>query len=111
MYSLLRLGIFAVVLVILALAGMGSWLLVVVAALAAFFISYLTLNGPRTRAAEYLATRAEHRRSTGERFSRDIEDEAALEDAADDAARSGTATSDQSRGADQDDSGPQTSER
>ncbi|WP_029252109.1 DUF4229 domain-containing protein [Paraoerskovia marina] len=86
-YSLLRLAVFAGVLVALYAVGMRDWLLIVVAALAAFFVSYLALNGPRTRASEYLAARSEHRRATGEKFSREIEDEAAYEDAADDAAR------------------------
>lgn len=86
-YSLLRLAIFVGALGVLAYAGMRGWLLVIVAALAAFFISYLALRRPRERAAVYLADRAEQRKSSGERFSREIEDDAAREDAAADAVR------------------------
>jgi hypothetical protein len=48
-------------------------------------LSYLTLRKPREAASRYLAERAEHRARTGERFSREIEDDAAAEDAAVDA--------------------------
>lgn len=84
-YSVLRLLLFAVALGALWFAGMRGWLLVLVAAVVALMLSYLTLNRPREAAARYLASRAEHKARTGERFSREIEDDAAAEDAALDA--------------------------
>jgi len=85
-YSVLRLLLLAVALGALWLAGMRGWLLVLVAAVVALMLSYLTLNKPREAASRYLAARSEHRARTGERFSREIEDDAAVEDAAVDAA-------------------------
>ncbi|WP_086149004.1 DUF4229 domain-containing protein [Cellulosimicrobium sp. KWT-B] len=86
-YSVLRLLLFAVALGALWFAGLRGWLLVLVAAAVALMLSYLTLSKPREAASRYLAARAEHRARTGERFSREIEDDAAAEDAAvDDAA-------------------------
>lgn len=85
-YSALRLGLFAVALLGLWLAGMGGWLLVVVAALVAFALSYVLLRRQRDAAASWLATRR-----TGvdprPRFSRAVEDDAAAEDAAADRLR------------------------
>lgn len=86
-YSVLRLAIFGVLLLLLTWAGMRGWLLVLVAALLAFLVSYLVLRKPREAAATYLADRAAHRARTGERFAREIEDDAAIEDAAVDAAK------------------------
>ena len=85
-YSVLRLLLFVVALGALWLAGMRGWLLVLVAAAVALMLSYLTLNKPRGAASRYLAERSERRARTGERFSREIEDDAAVEDAAVDAA-------------------------
>ena len=85
-YSVLRLLLLAVALGALWLAGMRGWLLVLVAAAVALMLSYLTLNKPRGAASRYLAERSERRARTGERFSREIEDDAAVEDAAVDAA-------------------------
>lgn len=80
-YSALRLLVLAAVMAALALVGMGGWLLVVVAALAAWAVSYLVLAGPRDRAALWLARRAERRRATGTRFSPGVDADAAAEDA------------------------------
>lgn len=85
-YSVLRLLLFAASLGVLWLAGLRGWLLVLVAAALALMLSYLTLRAPREAASRYLAERAEHRARTGERFSREIEDDAAAEDEAADAA-------------------------
>ncbi len=85
-YSVLRVLLFVVALVVLGLAGLRDWLLVLVAAVVALMLSYLTLRRPREAASRWLAARAEHRSRTGERFSRQIEDDAAVEDAALDAA-------------------------
>ncbi|MFC8922185.1 DUF4229 domain-containing protein [Cellulosimicrobium sp. NPDC057127] len=85
-YSVLRLLLFGVALGALWLVGLRGWLLVLVAAAVALMLSYLTLRGPRDAASRYLAARAEHRARTKERFSRAVEDDAAAEDAAVDAA-------------------------
>jgi len=79
-YSLLRLGAFVLALLGLWLAGMGSWLLVVVAAVVAAALSYVLFGKQRDAAAAWIADR----RATGEqgpRFSRAVRDDAAAEDA------------------------------
>lgn len=54
-YSLARLGLFALALGLLYLTGLGSWLLILVAAVVAYAASYLLLGQLRANAAEYLA--------------------------------------------------------
>lgn len=54
-YSVLRLGLLVVALVGLWLAGMGGWLLVLVAALVAGALSYVVLGKQRDAAALWLA--------------------------------------------------------
>lgn len=81
LYTLWRVLLFVALLGVGYLVGLRSWLLVVVAAVVALAVSYLTLRGPRDAAAAWLAERAERRKATGERFSRKIEDDAAYEDA------------------------------
>ncbi len=83
-YSALRLLLFAVALVALAWAGMGSWLLVLVAAVTAFLLSQLLLKRQRDAAGRYLQERAERRKVAGEhsRIGRAIRDDEAAEDAA-----------------------------
>jgi len=88
-YSVLRVLLFVVALVVLWFAGLRDWLLVLVAAALALMLSYLTLRRPREAASRWLAERSEHRARTGERFSREIEDDAAAEDAAFEAAADG----------------------
>lgn len=78
-FSLLRLALFAVCFALLWWVGMRSWLTPVVAAFLAWGISYALLSGPRDAAATYLADRAQRTRRS--------EDDASIEDAADDAAR------------------------
>ena len=86
-YSALRLAIFAVLFVVLYALNLGHWVVcAVIAAVLAFLVSYLVLRGPRERAAVYLADRSARRKATGEQFSREIEDDAAFEDAAVDSA-------------------------
>ncbi|HWS58583.1 MAG TPA: DUF4229 domain-containing protein [Actinotalea sp.] len=80
-YSALRLAILLAALAALWAVGMGGWLLVVVAALAAWAISFLVLAGPRDRAALWLAERAERRRAAGTRFTPGVEADALAEDA------------------------------
>src|SRR5665647_3205683 len=77
-YSVLRLGLFALALPGLWAAGMGGWLLVVVAAVAAGALSYVLLGRQRTAAAIWIA---ERRAGTGPRFSPGVEADAAAEDA------------------------------
>ncbi|WP_028050161.1 DUF4229 domain-containing protein [Cellulomonas sp. URHD0024] len=79
LFSLLRLALFAVSFVVLWAVGMHSWLAPVVAAFLAWGFSYVLLSGPRDSAARYLADRSQRARRT--------DDDAAVEDAADDAAR------------------------
>lgn len=79
-YSLLRLALLLGALGVLAWAGMGGWLLVVVAALVAWAISYVLLAGPRDAAARWLADRAERRRASGVRVSAAVDADAAAED-------------------------------
>lgn len=88
MYSLLRLGLFVLALLGLWAAGMGSWLLVVVAALVAWALSYVLLGRWRTDAATWLAERAAAR-ATGPRFSERVTAETEAEDAEADAAGAG----------------------
>lgn len=79
-YTVLRLALFAGALGLLYLAGLRSWLLVGVAALAAFALSYVLLGGPRDAAATWLAGRRERRRTR--RGVSGADDDAAREDAA-----------------------------
>ncbi|WP_166845475.1 DUF4229 domain-containing protein [Isoptericola sp. BMS4] len=78
LYTLWRILIFVAALVLGYLAGLGSWLLVLVAAVVAFAVSYLALRGPRDAASLWLAERAERRRAG--RGARDVDAE--FEDAA-----------------------------
>ena len=84
-YSVLRLGLLAACLAALVLAGMGSWLAVLVAAFLAWGLSYVLLAGPRDRAATWLATRAQARAARRGLTAHQRED-ADIEDAATDAA-------------------------
>lgn len=77
-YSLLRLGVFVLALVGLWFAGMGSWLLVVVAAVVAAALSYVLFGKQRVAAAQWIADR---RAPGAPRFSRAVEEDAAAEDA------------------------------
>ena len=80
-YSVLRLALFGLALLGLWAAGMGGWLLVVVAAFVAWAVSYLVLAGPRDAAALWLAERAERGRTSGARFTAGVESDAEAEDA------------------------------
>jgi hypothetical protein len=81
-YTALRLAFLAAALGLGWLLGLRSWLLVLVAAVVAALASYVFLARPRDAAAAELARRAEARRRAGP------EADAALEDAADELARS-----------------------
>ena len=88
-YSVLRLALFGACLGLLWWAGMRTWLVAIVAAFLAWGLSYVLLAGPRDAAARHLAERAERRRAAGDRtvLGRRAQEDADLEDAADDAAR------------------------
>jgi hypothetical protein len=80
-YSALRLGLLAACFALGYWAGLRTWLLLGVAVLAAWGLSYVLLAGPRDAAATYLAERVERRRSGGRRFPGTADDDAAHEDA------------------------------
>lgn len=80
-YSALRLLLFGVALAALAAVGLGGWLLVVIAAFAAWGLSYALLAGPRDKAALWISERVERRKVTGVRFSSGVEADAVAEDA------------------------------
>jgi hypothetical protein len=84
-YSLLRLALFAVALVVFVGLGTGYLLGVVLAAVAAALLSYAMLRGYRDRAALWLQQRSE-RRGDRPRLSRRATADAADEDAEVDAA-------------------------
>ncbi|WP_448062109.1 DUF4229 domain-containing protein [Cellulomonas hominis] len=92
-YSVLRLGLFVLCLVLLMWAGMGSWLAVVVAAFGAWGLSYVLLAGPRDGAAIWLAERAAAR-GDRPRLSRHAQEDAEAEDAAVDAVDAELVTAD-----------------
>ncbi|WNB85934.1 DUF4229 domain-containing protein [Cellulomonas sp. ATA003] len=87
-YSALRIALLAACFGLGYLAGLRTWLLLIVATLVAWGLSYVLLRGPRDRAALYLAERAE-RRASGHRFSAHAESDAAHEDAVVDGAAGG----------------------
>lgn len=84
-YSLLRLALFVLALVVFVGLGTGWLLGVVLAALAAALLSYVLLRGYRDRAALWLQRRAEAR-GDRPRLSRRATADAADEDAEVDAA-------------------------
>ncbi|WP_456787566.1 DUF4229 domain-containing protein [Cellulomonas sp. P5_C5] len=88
-YSVLRLALFGACLGLLWWAGLRSWLVVIVAAFLAWGISYVLLAGPRDAAARQLADQAERRRAAGDRtvLGKRAQEDADVEDAADEAAR------------------------
>lgn len=73
-YSLTRLGLLVAAGIALYLVGMRDWLLVLVAAVVAFALSYVLLQGQRDAAARWLAEREEHRMRHG--LPRDADSEA-----------------------------------
>ncbi|WP_407319058.1 DUF4229 domain-containing protein [Isoptericola halotolerans] len=79
-YTLLRLLLFAVALGGGYLVGLRSWLLVLVAVVVAFAVSYLVLPKQKDAAARWLAERAERRRAGQEGLGRIIDEDAAAED-------------------------------
>jgi hypothetical protein len=80
LYTLWRVLLFVAVLGVGYLAGLRSWLLLVVAAVVALTVSYLALRRPRDAAARWLAERAE-RRKAASGTSRRVDEDTAYEDA------------------------------
>ncbi|WP_304606160.1 DUF4229 domain-containing protein [Actinotalea lenta] len=76
-YSAQRLGLFVVALLVLFWLHLGGWLLVLLAALLAWALSYVLLGRSRDRAALWLSDRVEARRA-GPRV---VDPDAAAEDA------------------------------
>ncbi len=54
-YTLLRVGLFAVIFVVLMLVGLEGWLAALLAAVIAFLVSYIFFRGMRSRVATELA--------------------------------------------------------
>lgn len=88
-YSALRLGLLGVCFALGYWAGLRTWLLLVVAVLVAWGLSYVLLAGPRDAAAAYVARRVERRHAVDGRGPRAADDDAAVEDALDESARAG----------------------
>ena len=89
-YSVLRLALFGACLGLLWWAGLRSWLVVVVAAFLAWGLSYVLLAGPRDAAARAgwpSAPSAGARRADRTVLGRRAQEDADVEDAADEAAR------------------------
>jgi uncharacterized oligopeptide transporter (OPT) family protein len=84
-YSLLRLSLFAALLAVGYVVGLRGWLLVLVAVIVAFAVSYLALTRQRDAAALWLAERAERRKAAREQR---VDEDAAYEDSVADQADS-----------------------
>lgn len=78
LYSLIRLGIFAVALAILLIVGVNVWIAAIGAAVIGFCVSYIFLRGPRDAVAKTMVSaKASSTKSTPERdIDNDIENEA-----------------------------------
>jgi hypothetical protein len=81
-YTVLRLMIFAAALGVGYLAGLRSWLLLLVGIVVAFAVSYILLARHKDAAARWIAERAERRRSGDEGLGKVIDEDAAAEDSA-----------------------------
>ena len=80
-YSVLRLALFGACWVVLAWAGLNPWIAVVVAAFAAWGLSYVALPGPRDAAARWLADQDAKRKAGVSTLSARAQQDAADEDA------------------------------
>lgn len=80
-YTVLRLGLFVVVLGIVSLFARGL-IPLVLAGVISFALSYVLLRGPRERLAQQVAERADPTRRRPSRLSRSLDDDARAEDAA-----------------------------
>lgn len=82
MYSVQRLALFVAALLALFWLHLGGWLLVVLAAVVAWALSYVLLGRSRDRAGRWIAQRVEARRSGGPRTDPDADAEDAEVDGA-----------------------------
>jgi hypothetical protein len=64
MYTVWRILLFVAALVLGYALGLGGWLLVLVAAVVAFAVSYLALSKPRDAAARWLAEKDQRRKDS-----------------------------------------------
>ncbi len=80
-YTVLRLGLFVVVLGIVSLFARGL-IPLVLAGVISFVLSYVLLRGPRERLAQQVAERADLTRRRPSRLSRSLDDDARAEDVA-----------------------------
>lgn len=80
-FTVLRLGLFAAVVVVLGALRFDGLLLLLLAAVISFALSYVLLRGPRAELAEALAARAGRRVHRRSNLGHRIEDDAAAEDA------------------------------
>ena len=71
-YTLVRVGLFAVVFVVLMLVGLEGWLAAILAAVLAFLVSYIFFRGMRARVASELAAA---RANTDKRPDEVVEDQ------------------------------------
>lgn len=78
LYSLIRLGIFAIALAVLLIVGVNVWIAAFGAAAVGFCLSYIFLKGPRDAVAKTMVTaKASAPRSKPERdLDNDLENEA-----------------------------------
>lgn len=81
-YTVLRLGLFVAVLAVVGLLGARGWLLLVIAAVVSFALSYVLLRGPRERLAAQVADRVGERTDPARRKQSKLDDDARAEDAA-----------------------------
>lgn len=78
-YTLLRFALFFAVLAVLWIAGARSWLLLLLAAVASFALSYVVLRGPREEVAARLAARSSNRLEQRRTESDEQAEDAALD--------------------------------
>ncbi len=89
-YTVLRLALFVAAFAVLAMLGARPLLAVVLAAAVSMMLSYVLLRGPRDDVARLLTQRVQGRHGAREQRSGSrVAEDAAIEDAADDAARAG----------------------
>ena len=80
MYTFWRILLFVAALGAGYLLGLRSWLLVLVAAVVAFAVSYLALGGPRDSAARWLAEKEQRRKDGSAKHDVDTDYEDGLMD-------------------------------
>lgn len=79
-YTVLRLGLFVVVLGVIALFGARGLLLLLLSAVVSLALSYVLLRGPRERLAQQVAERVDPANRRPGRIARSLADDARAED-------------------------------